>query len=135
MLRTAFAALAGVSVLALSAGGSWAQDQAQAPRARMQERPAPIEPSRTSTPDEPLQQSGPVVERGSGRGPAASERKISDYDIATAPINEVAKVTHHTITLGGKVIPYTATAGTLTIRDDQGKPIASMFYVAYTAEG
>ena len=30
---------------------------------------------------------------------------------------------------------YTATAGTLTIRDDEGKPTASMFYVAYTAGG
>ncbi|HLK25319.1 MAG TPA: peptidase S10, partial [Caulobacteraceae bacterium] len=30
---------------------------------------------------------------------------------------------------------YTATAGTLTIRDDDGKPTASMFYVAYTTGG
>ena len=35
-------------------------------------------------------------------------------------------------TIGGKPIAYTATAGTLTIRDDEGKPTASMFYVAYT---
>jgi carboxypeptidase C (cathepsin A) len=38
------------------------------------------------------------------------------------------------VTVGGRTIPYTATAGTLTLRDDDGKPIASMFYVAYTAE-
>ena len=34
--------------------------------------------------------------------------------------------------IGGKSLAYTATAGTLTIRDDEGKPTASMFYVAYT---
>ena len=87
------------------------------------------------TPDEPPNNAGPVVERRSDRGAAASERKIGDSDIATAPINEVAKTSHHTVTIGGKTIPYTATAGTLTLRDDDGKPIASMFYVAYTADG
>ena len=39
------------------------------------------------------------------------------------------------VTVDGHAIPYTATAGTLTLRDDEGKPVASMFYVAYTADG
>ena len=34
--------------------------------------------------------------------------------------------------IGGKPLAYIATAGTVTIRDDEGKPTASMFYVAYT---
>jgi carboxypeptidase C (cathepsin A) len=66
------------------------------------------------------------------RADRAACRKLTDADIATAPINEVRKVTHHTATIGGRQIAYTATAGTLTIRDDQGKPTLSMFYVAYT---
>jgi len=37
--------------------------------------------------------------------------------------------------IGGRTIPYSATAGTLTIRDDDGKPTGSFFYVAYTADG
>ncbi|MDE2486141.1 MAG: peptidase S10 [Alphaproteobacteria bacterium] len=82
-------------------------------------------------PDEP-HQSGSVIERRSERGRVAGERKMSDYDIATAPIVERAVVTHHTVATPHGVISYTATAGTLTIRDDDGKPIASMFYVAYT---
>ncbi len=42
-------------------------------------------------------------------------------------------VTQHRITAaGGKPIDYTATAGTLIIRDDEDKPIASIGYVAYT---
>jgi carboxypeptidase C (cathepsin A) len=88
-----------------------------------------------NTTDEPMSNSGSVVERRSERGAQAGERKISDADIATAPVQEQAKTSRHTVTVGGKTIPYTATAGTLTLRDDDGKPIASMFYVAYTADG
>jgi carboxypeptidase C (cathepsin A) len=41
-------------------------------------------------------------------------------------------VTQHHVTLRGKSIDYTATAGVLVIRDDEDKPIANMGYVAYT---
>ena len=64
MTRRAAAAVAGISWLALSAP-AFAQ-QAQAP---MQERPtAAAQSSRRDAPDEPLQQSGPVVERRSTTG-------------------------------------------------------------------
>jgi carboxypeptidase C (cathepsin A) len=55
----------------------------------------------------------------------------ADDDTARAPVNEVRKTTPFQITIGGKVLRYEATAGTLTIRSDDGKPRASMFYVAY----
>jgi carboxypeptidase C (cathepsin A) len=48
---------------------------------------------------------------------------------------ERAAVTHHEMTLGGKPLKYTATAGTLLIRDEEDKPYGSMFYVAYTLDG
>lgn len=48
---------------------------------------------------------------------------------------ETNSVTKHDLTLGGQVIHYTATAGNLLIRDDQDKPNASIFYVAYTQDG
>jgi carboxypeptidase C (cathepsin A) len=43
-----------------------------------------------------------------------------------------SSVTQHHFTGGGKAFDYTATAGTLIVRDDNDKPIASMGYVAYT---
>jgi carboxypeptidase C (cathepsin A) len=43
-----------------------------------------------------------------------------------------SSVTQHRLTVGGKTIDYTATAGTLIVRDDEDKPIASMGYIAYT---
>jgi len=43
-----------------------------------------------------------------------------------------ASVSQHRLSLGGKAIEYAATAGTLIVRDDEDKPIASIGYVAYT---
>jgi carboxypeptidase C (cathepsin A) len=43
-----------------------------------------------------------------------------------------SSVTQHRFAAGGKGFDYTATAGTLIVRDDQDKPIASIGYVAYT---
>lgn len=48
---------------------------------------------------------------------------------------EKSSVTHHELSLGGKSLKYTATAGTLLIRDDEDKPNGSIFYVAYTLDG
>jgi len=53
-----------------------------------------------------------------------------------APIPpEKPSVTRHDISLGGRKLQYTATAGTLIIRDEEDKPYGSMFYVAYTLDG
>ncbi len=47
-----------------------------------------------------------------------------------------AVVTHHQITLNGQTLSYTATAGSLNANDlTTGAPEASIFYVAYTADG
>ena len=54
---------------------------------------------------------------------------------ADAPVEERAVQTRHSAAVSGRTIPYTATAGTLTIRDNGGKPKASIFYTAYTADG
>jgi len=67
----------------------------------------------------------------------ASEKgagKIADADFARAPVAEIAKTSRHSVGVDGRSIAYTATAGTLTLRDDEGKPIASMFYTGYVAD-
>ena len=57
-------------------------------------------------------------------------------DDKTPPIPpEKTSVTHHDMTLDGKAIHYTATAGTLLIHGDDDKPYGSIFYVAYTEDG
>jgi len=49
---------------------------------------------------------------------------------------EKSSVTHHDMDLDGKSLHYTATAGTLLIRDgEDDHPYGSIFYVAYTLDG
>ena len=51
-------------------------------------------------------------------------------------MTEVAPiVTHHQITVNGKLLHYTATAGRLPIKRADGKIEAEMFFVAYTLDG
>jgi carboxypeptidase C (cathepsin A) len=64
---------------------------------------------------------------------ALIEQAKSGY--ADAPVDEKAVTTRHSAEVSGRVLPYSATAGTLTIRDNAGKPKASIFYTAYTLDG
>jgi carboxypeptidase C (cathepsin A) len=64
---------------------------------------------------------------------AMIEQAKSGY--ADAPVEERTVQTRHSAAVSGRVLPYTATAGTLTIRDTAGKPKASIFYTAYTLDG
>lgn len=43
-------------------------------------------------------------------------------------------VTHGTVTIDGKEVAYTATAGKMVIKTDDGTPKASVFYIAYTKD-
>jgi carboxypeptidase C (cathepsin A) len=40
----------------------------------------------------------------------------------------------HSVTIGGQEIKYKASAGTILLRDEDDKPTASIFYIAYTRE-
>ena len=42
--------------------------------------------------------------------------------------------TKHSVTIAGREIAYTATAGTILLRNDEDKPTASIFYIAYTRD-
>jgi carboxypeptidase C (cathepsin A) len=62
------------------------------------------------------------------------QHKEGDKENAPVP-PERPVATHHEMTLDGKSLKYTATAGNLLIRDEEEKPYGSMFYVAYTLDG
>lgn len=47
---------------------------------------------------------------------------------------DVVSLTHHTIKVENRVIPYTAAAGYITLRTEEGKGKANVFYVAYTRD-
>ena len=57
-----------------------------------------------------------------------------DPDVAAASVEEDAQPKKRSISMRGRSLSYTVTPGHLTIRDDDGAPKASMFYVAYTVD-
>ena len=65
--------------------------------------------------------------------PAAKDDKDKEehYDMT----EKIPIVTHHQITIGGKILKYTATTGRLPIKRGDGKIEAEMFFVAYTLDG
>jgi carboxypeptidase C (cathepsin A) len=56
----------------------------------------------------------------------------ADKDVVKASVEEDAQPVHRSMPFHGRALAYTATPGHLTIRNDKGEPIASMFYTAYT---
>ena len=67
---------------------------------------------------------------------ALSSGNVVCADDAPAPAPIVlahSVITHHVVHLAnGEALAYTATAGTLTLRNDHNDPTANVFYVAYT---
>lgn len=43
-------------------------------------------------------------------------------------------ITHHSVTIDGRTIAYTATTGTMTLPDYEGEPRADIFFIAYTLD-
>ncbi len=87
-----------------------------------------------------------VAACGGGGGPSASLPiepthyvDANQYSTAAGASvsspNEAVAVTHGSLTLGGTAIAYTATAGHLSALDSAQAGEASIFYVAYTADG
>jgi carboxypeptidase C (cathepsin A) len=64
------------------------------------------------------------------KGTAAESK--SDQDSAKASVAEDAQPVHRAIPFHGRTLAYLVTPGHVTIRNDEGEPIASIFYVAYT---
>ena len=67
-------------------------------------------------------------QRGGGGGPTNTN---FHFDMKETP----ASVTHHQVTVNGRALRYTATAGRMPIKNGEGVTEALMFYVAYTLEG
>lgn len=56
--------------------------------------------------------------------------------VANGPqVKEDVSVTHHQANIDGQTFAYTATAGYMSLPDYEGKPRASLFFVAYTKDG
>jgi len=90
--------------------------------------PAAEKPAESSAKPEMLPEPKPSARETAGD---KEKDKEEHYDMTEMP----PVVTHHQITVDGKPLKYTATAGRLPIKRGDGKIEAEMFYVAYTLDG
>src|SRR5207248_983524 len=90
-----------------------------------QEKPAETTPKPEATPEQK-----PAIREASGDKDKDKDKE-EHFDMTEVP----PVVTHHQITVDGKALRYTATAGRLPIKRGDGKIEAEMFYVAYTLDG
>jgi carboxypeptidase C (cathepsin A) len=56
-------------------------------------------------------------------------------EVKKEPAPDTQVETNHKVAIDGAPVDFKAIAGTLTLKDDDGKPTAKMFYVAYTKTG
>lgn len=66
---------------------------------------------------------------------AALPAENMGYIESTSPNIPAPVSTKHKITIKGQVINYTATAGYIQLKTEDGKPKANVFFVAYTKDG
>jgi carboxypeptidase C (cathepsin A) len=68
--------------------------------------------------------------------PAGDPGKRADkMEPAASKPEDKLVTTQHKAMIGGKEIRYTAITGTLVLRDEEGKPRASIFFTAYARDG
>jgi carboxypeptidase C (cathepsin A) len=65
----------------------------------------------------------------------AAPKPATKPDKKAEPAKETTSETPHTITVNGAKLEYKATAGVLGLLNDEGKPLANVFFVAYTKLG
>jgi carboxypeptidase C (cathepsin A) len=134
-MRTPFPGLATAFVLLAACFGQQTNSQqpASPPKSQNQKKQpaqAPTEPAENAAtrPETSPEPKPPAPRTFSDKD---KDDKEEHFDVSELP----AVATHHQITVDGKALKYTATAGRLPIKRGDGKIEAEMFYVAYTLDG
>jgi len=87
---------------------------------------------------DPVSLAKPPVHHGETNEPSKEPPKGSpkpeEKEKAAKPEERLVE-TKHTARINGQEISYTAKAGTILLRDEEEKPTASIFYIAYTRDG
>jgi carboxypeptidase C (cathepsin A) len=124
LILAATLATSGIAQQQQASSNEQPQQQSQPPKkpAKQSQQPAKQE-EQAAKPTEPAP---PQPEPKAG-----DDKKEEHFDMTEiAPV-----VTHHQISLDGKTLKYTATAGRLPIKRGDGKIEAEMFFVAYSVDG
>jgi len=98
---------------------------------KKQAQPPAEKPPEANLKPEPPPEQRPAIHEVPTTDKDKEKDKEEHFDMTEVP----PAVTHHQITVEGKALKYTATAGRLPIKRGDGKIEAEMFYVAYTLDG
>jgi len=123
--------LAVAAILAVATSAQQANEK-QPPTTsdQQQQNKQAAKPNAEKKPEPPAVKPGEAPPTAPEQKPG-EEKKEEHYDMTeVAPV-----VTHHQITLAGKPLRYTATAGRLPIKRADGKIEAEMFFVSYSVDG
>jgi len=82
---------------------------------------------------EPSRPEGRRAEAAKAESPKAEAAKPQRTQPAP-PAEEKISRTSHSLRIGGQDIKYTATAGTLVMKKEDGSPVATVFFTAYTKD-
>jgi carboxypeptidase C (cathepsin A) len=104
------------------------EDQKQPGQTEKSQQKSAPKQAQEKKPEEP---SSPEPSAAQPQSKPEGQAKEEHYDVTEVP----PVVTHHQMTLPGRVLKYSAMAGRLPIEREDGKVEAEMFFVAYTLEG
>src|ERR1044072_2944917 len=112
-------------------------EQSDEPKKPSKEKKESKPPQSTATKHEskPEVPPAPTVKptKSEASGSAGSDK---DSKEERSDMTEVAPVvSHHQVSVGGRILSYTASAGRLPLKRGDGKTEAMMFFVAYTLDG
>jgi len=105
--------------------------QADSPKAAATKKQSPDQPREKPAESSLKPETAPEKPAPQESSTDKEKEKEEHYDMAEMP----PAITHHQITVDGKLLKYTATAGRLPIKRGDGKIEAEMFYVGYTLDG
>lgn len=98
------------------------------PQSRAQGRQGQAQPQAQQA--APAAAPAPAPPAGRGRGGIPGPGPAIGGDIDETPV-----VTHHSVTIDGKTLNYTATVGQMPLKNSSGETEAHIFYMAYTLDG
>lgn len=80
-----------------------------------------------------LLSSSPIYSQEASKAKSDTKSEVKS-EHKELPKEEIV-ISSHSVQIGGIDIPYTAKVGTQILKDDQGNPKASIFYISYTKDG
>jgi carboxypeptidase C (cathepsin A) len=134
-MRVLIVTVAVLCALAVGAAARQANSSSDQPKEKKTRNSEPAARTQEKKPSQTVEKS--TEPSSTSEEPKATTPKPgADKDKEEFDVSEVPPVvTHHQITVDGKLLKYTATTGRLPIKRGDGKIEAEMFFVAYTLDG